>query len=216
MIILTLISAAGGMGGFTAGASFWDNSSVSSRLEAQGYDPLSSYGLVMGGGGYALMGHLLMGGSGFGVNYSKSESDSATAELSLGGGFFEIGWLFSPTDWFWIYPTMGIGSVGYGLHLVPVRGEQDFDSLLTDPRYSATLTGGGFSATGALNTQFNIPMATGEGGGAIIGVVIKGQIIYSPMMGDWQIEGRQVMGAPNPSALVPLVTASLMFGGFGE
>lgn len=204
------------MGGFTAGASFRDNSAISSRLEAQGYDPLSSYGLVMGGSGYALMGHLLMGGSGFGVTYPKSESDSATARLSLGGGFFEMGWLFSPTDWFWIYPTMGIGSMGYALHLVPIRGEQNFDSLLTDPRYSATLTGGGFAVSGALNTQFNIPMATGQGGGAMIGVVIKGQFIYSPTMGNWQIEGREVLGAPEPSALIPLVTASLMFGGFGE
>ena len=216
MFIAILVSATGGMGGFTAGASFWDNSAISSRLEAQGYDPLSSYGLVMGGGGYALMGHLIMGGSGFGTTYSRSESDSATAELDIGGGFFEVGWLFAPTDWLWVYPTMGIGSMGYSLHLVPVRGEQDFDSLLTDPRYSATLGGGGFAATGALNTQFNIPFATGQGGGAIIGVVIKGQIIYSPMMGDWQVEGREVLGAPEPTDLVPLVTGSLMFGGFGD
>jgi len=204
------------MGGFTSGASFWDNSAISSRLEAQGYDPLSSYGLAMGGGGYALVGHLLMGGSGFGITYPKSESDSATADLSLGGGFFEIGWLFAPADWFWIYPTMGIGGMGYGLHLVPVRGEQNFDSLLANPRYSATLGGGGFAATGALSAQFNIPFATGQGGGAIIGIVLKGQMIYSPMMTDCQTEGRDVLGAPEPSQLVPLVIGSLMFGGFWD
>jgi hypothetical protein len=216
MFIAILVSATGGMGGFTAGASFWDNSAISSRLEAQNYDPLASYGLVMGGGGYALMGHLLMGGSGFDASYSRSESDSSVAELSIGGGFFEIGWLFAPSDWFWIYPTMGIGGMGYTLHLVPVQGQQDFDSLLVDPRYSATLGGGGFSATGAISTQFNIPMATGQGGGAIIGIALKGQMIYSPMMGDWQVEGRDVLGAPEPTALVPVVTGSLMFGGFGE
>lgn len=215
MLFTALISAAGGMGGFTSGASFWDNSAISSRLESQNYDPLSSYGLVMGGGGYALMGHLLMGGSGFGASYSKAETDSSVANLDMGGGFFEIGWLFTPTDWFWIYPTMGIGSIGYTLHLVPIRGKQDFDSLLVNPRYSATMGGDGFAATGALSAQFNIPFATSQGGGTIIGIALKGQMIYSPMMGDWQVEGRDVLGAPEPTALVPLVTGTLMFGGFG-
>ncbi|MEO0140193.1 MAG: hypothetical protein ABIM88_01430 [candidate division WOR-3 bacterium] len=216
MLFIALLSVAGGMGGFTSGASFWDNSAISSRLETQGYDPLSSYGLVMGGGGYAIASKLLIGGSGFGASYPKTESDSATAELSVGGGFFEIGWLFAPLDWLWLYPTFGLGGMGYTLHLVPVQGGQNFDSLLANPRYSATLGGGGLSATGALSAQFNIPMATGQGEGAIIGIAIKGQMIYSPMIGEWQVEGRDVVGAPKPSQMVPLVTGTLMFGGVSD
>lgn len=110
---------------------------------------------------------------------------------------------------------MGIGSVGYSLHLVPVRGEQNFDSLLADPRYSATLRGG-FAATGAFSAQFNIPMATGQGGGAIIAIAIKGQMVYAPMIRDWQTEGREVIGVPEPTTILPLVTGNLMFGGFGD
>lgn len=216
MLFIALVSVAGGMGGFTAGASFWDNSAISSRLETQGYDPLSSYGLITGGIGYGIIGNLLIGGSGFGASYPKSESDSASVSLELGGGLFEMGWLFVPADWFWLYPTFGIGGGGCNLKLVPVDGQQNFDSLLVDPRYSATLGWAGFATSGALTTQLNIPFGVGGDGGSLVGLAIKGQMIYLPFVGPWQTEGRDVVGAPKPSQLIPLVTASLMFGGVGD
>ncbi|MCS7213199.1 MAG: hypothetical protein NZ927_03125 [Candidatus Calescibacterium sp.] len=83
---------------------------INSFLKRKGYPQLEALPLSIGGGGYAIIGRIIIGGEGRGViTGGTGENQNYKTSFSLGYGYINIGYNIFSTKQINLYPTVGIG-----------------------------------------------------------------------------------------------------------
>jgi len=203
-----------GFGGFGVGTIYQNMDNLNQRLTANGYQKIDSYFTTIGGGGYGYIGNkILIGGSGFGGVGNVSESDSAQAEVSIGGGFFEMGYIAYEDSRFRIWPMLGIGGTGTSISINPKNTTPDFDELLQDPKRSVNFASGSLGLKAAINADavFTIKKDDGK---TTIGASLQGGMIYEASNNLWTMgNGSEVFNGPNMPREKFFLTLNIYFGG---
>jgi hypothetical protein len=117
----TGVKQGGGFGHFQAGVSLGYYPSLTSYLVrpdilGDSYSP-QNQGIQLGGGGYGLVGKILIGGSGYFSGFKPVTTDSASASFSSGAGLFNMGYLLKNNEKWLLFPYAGIGGSGITLKL---------------------------------------------------------------------------------------------------
>ncbi|MBN1205403.1 MAG: hypothetical protein JXB05_10810 [Myxococcaceae bacterium] len=205
-----------GAGYFMIGLRWLDMGPLSDRLEAAGYSAAGRRFLSLGGGGHSMAGRWLLGGEGHGLSERGGESrrGDLRARISAGYGLFRVGYLLLERQNLSVYPLAGIGGAGMSLS---ISREQDvtFDDVLTDPLCEVTLSRGGLILDAGVGAEFRIPVSGDEreGGFLLLGVR-GGYLFFIPLMGDWQMAGGKVTGAPDLGLSGPGLQLLVGFGGW--
>ncbi len=164
LLTYILVSIYGGIGGYTIGISRMANSSINDKLVSIHASEISNI-LLQGGGGYALFGKVIMGGTGYGGSIRKT-GDSITVKYGIGGGYFEAGYI--PLSLKFVYPAIMLGIGGYSEQLVISKNIRrfDWDGIWQNPESETELTHGGFS----ISPSFALLIATEK---MPVGILIK-------------------------------------------
>ncbi|MFP4681716.1 MAG: hypothetical protein ACLFQB_14695, partial [Chitinispirillaceae bacterium] len=160
----------------------------------------------------------LMGGSGFGILAQTVQTDSVTARFSGGMGFFDIGYALVSLKNYSLLPVMGIGGGGMALRLEPRQlAAPSFDSVLVNPRRTATMNAAGFAIKIGIMNQFAWEVSQERRNDVVnifkVGGNIEASVIYLPRM-EWKLgDDVSVFNAPDPKNYMIMVTATLLLGG---
>ncbi len=200
----------GGYGGFIATGQFPAIAELNDLLDAHGIGKVESPIFSTGGGGYALIGNIFLGGSGFGGN-ATAKGDSVTVDASFGGGFFEFGYQRSLLRNLLGYLFLGIGGYGMELQIKPNLSNASFDDILDNPRRMTFVSKGGFAFETALALHYWIPMGKRP---SFISLMLKGGAILLPAPGDWKLrDGASITSGPEVGKAHPFVSLGIFFGG---
>ena len=202
---------AGGFGGFTFSTIYNDYTNLNTNLQNAGYSTIEK-GFYFGkdGIGYGIFNNVLIGGSGVSSQIT-TESGTNSATVKCEGGYFDIGYLFSPIDYVSFFPILGFGSMNYSLDLHPSIGDTNFDSLLVNPGRISTISNSSFSISFSGNIMFRLPF---PGKYSFLGLVIGGGYALTPSFGSWKTsDGSFVNQGPTMPIGVPFAKASVVFGG---
>ncbi|HTA89112.1 MAG TPA: hypothetical protein VK745_06040 [Polyangiaceae bacterium] len=127
------------------GAMLMDASSLNDRLAANGYNKtLPLVFPILGGQGFGLFGHFLIGGSGAGL-LARSVDGPDNSKLSASGawGTFDFGYQILRVNGFLLAPVLSLG--GYGMDVAINSNANDtFDDALQTHNRGANLTSHGF------------------------------------------------------------------------
>lgn len=211
-----------GFGGPMVGGIYYDMDDLNSRLSDLGFGQLDNTLFIIGGRAYGLIGdRVLMGGSGFGILGQTVQTDSVTARFSGGMGFFDFGYALLKINNYSLVPLIGIGGGGVTLNLEPRQlAAPSFDSVLLDPRRTASLSAAGFALKIGIVNHFawdvtqerrDNTVSTFKAGGNI-----EVSVVYLPNM-EWKLNKNvSVFNAPDPKNYMVMVTATLLLGGREE
>ncbi|HEX3773443.1 MAG TPA: hypothetical protein VHV51_03205 [Polyangiaceae bacterium] len=132
-----------------AGALMMDMGDVNDRLSQNGYGKtLPIVFPILGGQGFGLFGHFLLGGSGAGVLARSVDGPMGPAgatKVSASGawGTVDLGYQLLRVNGFLLAPVISLG--GYGMDLdINSKADQSFNDAVTSPTRSANLTRHGF------------------------------------------------------------------------
>jgi len=133
-----------GLNGF-AGAMFVDLGPINDRLTANGYAAkLPLVFPILGGQGFGLFGHFLIGGSGAGLlARSVDGPDGSKVSASGAWGTFDFGYQLLRVNGFLVAPVISLG--GYGMDLtISSKASDSFNAALMSHNRGADLTNNGF------------------------------------------------------------------------
>lgn len=127
-----------------AGSMIVDMGPVNDRLSVAGYPthlPLAFP--ILGGQGFALVGRLLIGGSGAGI-LSRSVDAPGGRQASASGawGTADFGYQIVRVNGFLLAPVLSLGTYGMAVTIAS-KADTSFDDAVKDPTRSATLTNNG-------------------------------------------------------------------------
>jgi len=205
-MMLLLLSISGGMGGFSYFSVGYDAQTLNQAFAGK-IEGFPSSGWGSGGGGFAIINNFLIGGFGFGSSM-HAEGDSLFAEVSCGGGFFEVGYIYPFWKLFGMV-ELGIGGIGTDIFMHEPLGDASFDEVLDDPGRTTRISAGGIGFMGGAGLIVKLS--------PFCFLSLRGMYIYSPSQPDWRFEdGSNCTGGPdmNPSSWV--LSVGIMFGGVGE
>ena len=212
IVILTFMSTVavekGGFGGFKIGLLMPEVSEINKHFRNHQVSELSGNLIGMGGGGFAIVDRVLVGGNGYVVK-ETAESDSVYSELSISAGTFKLGYSIIAGHYFNGLLNIGFGRANYTLGLRPIMADVQFDSLLSDPGRYVDLTAGHFLLNPEAMFIFSIPVKSfaffhiGISGGANINV-------FNP---EWKYDGKKVFDGPEIGTVTPVLNVYFLFGG---
>ncbi len=209
-IMSSSLYASGGFGGFYISYITFDMDALNTKLAEYDYPGFDKGIIGLGGGGFAIIDNLLIGGEGFGGNIT---AESATHKLtcSCSGGFFDIGYgipLFNRIQFFGI---IGIGGSGATIQFYPQNADVAFDSLLVNPARESAISYSTFSLNLSTGIQiFNL-------GSNFVHGLIRGGYILNVTGPDWKLRGgNELFGGPDIGQGFPYIGVSLLFGGREE
>ena len=159
-----------------------------------------------GGGGYAIIDRVVIGGSGWGSSQTVGSNDlRATVEIS--GAEFDLGYVLYSQRHLLVAPVLGIGGSGYTIELQKISGmPPTFDSLLQNPGYTSKVS---FSSL-TLSPQLMVTVPI-----SFVGVSLRGGYCYTPMNPQWELKGGSKLAqGPAISKGMPFVTLNVAIGGF--
>lgn len=128
-----------------AGAMVVDMGPLNDRLAANGYAAkLPLVFPILGGQGFGLFGHFLIGGSGAGLLARSVDGPDGTKVSASGAwGTFDFGYQLLRVNGFLIAPVLSLG--GYGMDLtIDGKAKDSFDHTLVTHDRGANLTNNGF------------------------------------------------------------------------
>ncbi|NIA23613.1 MAG: hypothetical protein GWP03_05600 [Proteobacteria bacterium] len=204
-------TTAGGFGGFTFSSVYNDYTNLNTNLQSAGYSTITK-GFYFGrdGSGYGIINNILIGGSSVSSQVS-TENGTNSAIVKCEGGYFDIGYLFSPVNYVSLFPLIGFGSMTYSLDLRPSIGDTYFDSLLVNPGRISTIVNRSFSVAFSGNVMFRLPFPSQY---SFLGLVVGGGYALTPSFGSWKTsDGSVVNQGPAMPMGVPFARASVVFGG---
>ncbi|NOZ61632.1 MAG: hypothetical protein GXO74_08105 [Calditrichaeota bacterium] len=210
---------AGGSGYFSIGMSKLDIGDLNSRLAAKGYPEFSDNFLSMGGGGHTFRDKLVIGGEGFGLTASEEKfslgNTAYKANLAVGYGFFDIGYMLFSSKKVNIFPMLGIGGGGASITIIQ-SGTASFDDVLSNPKRNTELSKGAFLLNLSLNAEYFITFKESkEGvGGLLLGV--QAGYTIAPFTSDWKIDEYDVTGGPDFNFSGPYLRIEFGGGGMGR
>jgi hypothetical protein len=192
----------------------WYTGDVSGVGDALGLDPAPGVGLVLGGGGFALLGgRVILGGHGHGLFGLGGVGPAASSAFSGGGGGAHVGYAMISSWDTLLFPHAGV--VGHGGSLVVENGTDPAVvggvDLLAGERL--VLEGGGVALD--LGADVFRLFWRGEGGGMMVGGTLG---VWLPVAGGaWSARGAGgldgVEGAPGGFYLRMSVGGGGAFGG---
>jgi hypothetical protein len=161
-----------------------------------------------GGGGYALIDRIVIGGSGWGGD-QYFESDSLNAKVSFAGGEFDLGYAVLSIPHLIVAPMLGIGGAGYDVELAR-RGDlpSTFDEMIQARGLTSRVSTSSFSLNPHL--MVTVPIS-------FVGLQLRGGYVYTPAQGQWQMaDGQALLSGPAVGKGAPYVSLNVMFGGVGN
>jgi hypothetical protein len=197
----------GGLGCFGPTVGIVDFSGLDAALDSGGISQkLGSLHWGFGGGGYAIIDRMVMGGSGWGGSQTVG-SDNLRATVEIAGGEFDLGYQVFAMEHLLIAPMFGIGGGGYTVELQALSTDPlTFDSLLAHPGRTSTVS---FSSL-TLSPQLMITVPI-----TLIGFQLRGGYCYTPANPQWQLKGGGTLSSgPTISKGTPFVALNVVFGGF--
>jgi len=207
----------GGRGYFMFGGNIIDIKSLNSYLESKGYSKLADNFISFGGGGYGIIGKVIIGGEGHGLIGEESTSDSYKTSIGASYGFVNFGYIVYSTKGLSVYPLLGLGGGKMSLKIVERGTASSFDDVLDNPERSAKLSTGGFLLTLALGTDYLLKLGEDEKGkgGLVFGLRIG--YTFAPIKGSWEMDGGiEISGAPEIGITGPYIRLMIGGGGFGK
>jgi hypothetical protein len=198
-----------GRGYLMLGASMMDLNDFNERLQERGYPIFSDHLFSVGGGGHAIINGIVLGGEGHGFITRETTRGGEKVSFACGYGFFDLGYLVYSAGGLHVYPLLGLGGGTMSLKIVE-SGTPSFDDVLDDPGRTAELVTGGLLVNVAIGSDYLLKIGADEEGegGFVFG--LRAGYTFSPIKGDWQMEGEAVSGGPNLSITGPYV--HLMIG----
>jgi len=207
ILLVSKISVAGGIGGFGIYGVMPDMSKMNEALKRNGYSEINRTLFGWGGGGYAVLGNLWIGGSGFGTSQEIS-SNNTYVEISYSGGSFEIGYNIFNAKFVSLVPSLGLGSSELSMRFIPINKDTEFDSLLVNPARSSELNISSIGIYPSVNFLIPIKYFT------FIFLKIGYNFTLSP---SWEIDGKySVLNHPDFSPGGLTFSFNIMFGAFGR
>ncbi len=202
-----------GGGYFMVGSSVIDLKALNSKLEEKGYPSLSDNLLSLGGGGYGIIGRVMIGGEGHGLIGKGGTEKGYKTSVGGGYGFFNLGYVVYSRNNLKVYPLIGLGVGGMTFTIVEERS-LSFDEILDDPKRGVWLSTGGFLLNLALGTEYLLKLGEveKEEGGLILGARIG--YVLAPFKDGWKMDEIGVSGGPEASVAGPYLR--LMIGGGGR
>ncbi|MEO0101551.1 MAG: PDZ domain-containing protein [candidate division WOR-3 bacterium] len=198
----------GGFGGFSPTLSIFNFNKVNEVLaQNQFTNKFSQTHFGFGGGGWAQVGKVTIGGFGFGGSQSVA-SDSLAIDADFGAGFFEVGYIPITIKFFNPRFLLGIGGGGFTFFLKPNKiPPTNFEDLIKNPNFGAKITKGGFALSPGLSLDFPI---------SFIGFSLKGGYIFFPGKSSWEYEtGQKMNNGPDLNLSGPYFQFYIFFGGRG-
>ncbi len=198
----------GGFGGFGPTVAFVNFRGLNDELGKKDIDNLNSLHWMMGGGGYAFIDRIVIGGSGWGGSQSVS-SDSLRVRVNIEGGQFEAGYSLVTMRHFVATPMLGIGGSGYTVTIRHLLGDIcNFGELLESPGYTSGISFSEFTLTPEI--VITIPVR-------FIGLQLKTGYAYTPVSPEWKLaDGSNLIRGPEVAEGNPFVTFNILFGGLGK
>jgi hypothetical protein len=170
---------AGGFGYFSTGPVITDLAVLQrdlQRPELLGTSiTLDGFGWSFGGGGLNMAPFgLLIGGSGFGVQYSSINQAEADVRMTGGAGFFEIGYAVVRRNGWIIYPLLGFGGSSMQLEITnrTARTLPLANMHQLAPSHRGRYSIGGFAAEAAIGMKRFLFTDAARSGGIVIGLDI--------------------------------------------
>jgi hypothetical protein len=182
------------------GAAVIDLGPLNDRLTANGYAAkLPLVFPILGGQGFGLFGHFLIGGSGAGL-LARSVDGPNDSKVSASGawGTVDFGYQLLRVNGFLIAPILSLG--GYGMDVtIDQRASDSFDSALQNHNRGANLTNNGFLGGISLVAKTivigrNAHVADAKSGWAL-GLRIGG--LYGIPSHGWRSNGADITGGPS-------------------
>jgi hypothetical protein len=190
----------GGLSGF-GGVVVLDMSPVNDRLQEQRAlypSDLPVMFPILGGQGFGLFNHFLIGGSGAGL-LSRSVDATNDRKISASGawGTFDFGYQLLRVNGFLIAPVLSLG--GYGMNVsVASKGEVTFDDALENPTRNASLSNNGFLTGISVLAQTVLIGKGAQVAGARTGwsLGLRLGALYGIPVHGWRSSGANVTGDP--------------------
>ncbi|MEO0294212.1 MAG: hypothetical protein ABIN61_08360 [candidate division WOR-3 bacterium] len=204
----------GGAGYFMLGGNIIKLENLNSELEKNGYSKLEENFFSLGGGGYGIIGKVIIGGEGHGLIGKEVTSGSYKTLISAGYGFFNLGYIAYSNTNLNIYPLFGIGGGGISLRILE-EGSLSFDEVLANPKRGVELSKGSLLLNLAIGGDYLLGLKENEEakGGFILGVRLGYTI--APINGNWEMKGIEISGGPDLGVTGPYIRIQFGGGGFG-
>jgi hypothetical protein len=172
---------------------------LNDRLSANGYAAkLPLVFPILGGQGFGLFGHFLIGGSGAGLLARSADGPDGTKVSASGAwGTFDFGYQLLRVNGFLIAPVISLG--GYGMDVtVDAKASDSFNDALQTHNRGANLTNNGFLTGISLVAKTivigrNAHVADAKSGWAL-GLRIGG--LYGIPTHGWRSNGADITGGP--------------------
>jgi hypothetical protein len=173
---------------------------LNDRLSAAGYGKkLPLVFPILGGQGFGLFGHFLIGGSGAGL-LARSVDGLNDTKVSASGawGTFDFGYQLLRVNGFLIAPVISLG--GYGMDVtIDQKSSDSFDNSVRNPTRGANLTNNGFLTGISVIAKTivigrNAHVADAKSGWAL-GLRIGG--LYGIPTHGWRSNGADITGGPS-------------------
>jgi hypothetical protein len=167
---------------------------------------LTSLQWGFGGAGFALIGRIVIGGSGWGSSQTVG-SESLRATIEIAGGEFDLGYQIFSMEHLLIAPVLGIGGGGYTVELQKLsEAPLTFGQLLESPGRTSKVSFSGLTLSPQL--MITVPIS-------FVGVQLRGGYCYTPGTPEWGLEGgSRLSSGPTISQGMPFATLNVVFGGF--
>jgi hypothetical protein len=214
LVVLALATTAvaappfnGGFGCFGPTVGIVDFSGLDDALATGGItQKLGSMQWGFGGGGFAIIDRVVIGGSGWGSSQTVG-SDSLHATVEISGAEFDLGYQLFSLKRLLVAPILGIGGSGYTIELQKLSDAPlTFGQLLENPGRTSKVSFSGLTLSPQL--MITVPIS-------FVGLQLRGGYCYTPMNPQWGLEGGSKLAkGPAISKGMPFVTLNVVFGGF--
>jgi hypothetical protein len=203
-----------GRGFFMIGLQNTNLSDLNGPMVSQGYSRFGENFALIGGGGYGIMGRVMIGGEGYALIDREASRGPAAAKLSAGCGFFDLGYILWRDDRFMAYGMLGLGGGGWSLRITDSAAES-FEAVLVDPGRSSTLSTGGFLASLSVGADWYLRIGGDERGEGGMFVGLRAGYTAAPFKSGWEMEDFEITSGPKMGLGGPFVRLVIGFGGRG-
>jgi hypothetical protein len=195
----------GAYGGFGPQVAYTDFEGINLVLHDNDITELDAVQWMFGGGGWAHLGRVVLGGSGWGGSQTVS-GDSVLVRVEVSGGQFEAGYSVLKMKHCIITPMLGIGGSGYD---ITVENQQslprNFEEFLQKAGPTNTIGFTGFTLTPELVLTFPI---------SFFGFQLKAGWGFTPGTPEWEFgSGTKLIRGPDVAQGMPFVALNVVFGG---
>jgi hypothetical protein len=196
----------GGIGYFSFGLGYGTNfSDMNKILKNETFPTISPGGIQWGGGGFAVIKNITIGGEGYGF-FVLSQPEAKDLKVSFSGGFgtFNLGYVVYNTKSFILSPFIGIGGGSNSITVQEKTGETiHFDKELLEGKKlkESRVSRGIFALSlGLGGNLLTLGKRTDKGfAGLILGFRLG--YIFEPFGSKWKIGDSEVKGIPSSFSL---------------